>query len=115
MACFRFRIARAILIVLVASAHVPRVTSAQVLTGALVGTVKDEQGGVPCRRARPRDLTGADRRIADRHHERQGATAVSGPPARDVRARRRADGIRAVSRGGHHASAPAPPSSERSC
>ena len=45
MARFRFRIARAILIVLVASAHVPRVTSAQVLTGALVGTVKDDQGG----------------------------------------------------------------------
>ena len=51
--------------------------SAQGLSGALVGTVRDEQGGV-LPGPGPRHLSGPYRRRIDDHDERQRAAAVSG-------------------------------------
>ena len=78
-----------------------RVTAAQGLTGALIGTVKDAQGGV---------LPGAVVRVTSPALIGGPATVTTNEkgqlrfprlPPGAVRARRRAAGIRAVSRGGH--------------
>ena len=56
----------------------PRTAVAQGLTGALIGTVKDDQGGVlPGADVRV-ELPGADWRPGDADHEREGATALPG-------------------------------------
>ena len=90
-----------LLFVGVACVLLPRIGVAQGLTGALIGTVKDAQGGV---------LPGAVVRVsspaliggpATHDHEREGPTALPRSASGTVRARHRVSGIRDLSRRGH--------------
>ena len=87
--------------VVAASVLLPRMTAAQGLTGALIGTVKDEQGGVLPGARRPRQLPGADWRPGDADHERERAAALPGSASGTVRARHRDAGVCDLSRRGH--------------
>ena len=66
---------------------VPRTGLPQGLTGTLIGTVRDEQGGVLAGRAGHPQLAGSHRRTGQLGDQRKRAAAISGPASRALRAR----------------------------
>ena len=73
-------------------------SEAQVLTGSLFGTVKDESGGVLAGRVDSGQLAGADWRTGDRGDQRQGTVSIPHARARRVHTGDRARRLRQVPR-----------------
>ena len=110
------RICRALLpFVAAACVLLPRTAVAQGLTGALIGTVKDDQGGVLARRSRPCRLPGADWWPGDPDHERERANCASCRSLRDcTSSTSNSTDLRPITKK-VSVSAPAPPLKGRLC